>query len=85
MIGHNKVESLKAEENSNGWFSLLVFVSNHAHTNQQFVNCAYLKILHAFAPAPTLCTSTLDAVPGRCGELIRILFSFIVSSPPPPK
>ena len=47
------MESLKAEEKPNGWFSPLVFVSDHAHTNQQFVNCAYLKIRHhASAPSP---------------------------------
>ena len=64
IIGHNKVESLKAEEKPNGWFSPLVFVSDHAHTNQQFVNCAYLKILHASTSAPTLCTS----YPLRCTQ-----------------
>ena len=41
-------------------FFPLVLDSNLTLTNQQFVNCAYLKIRHhASAPAPTLCTSSV--------------------------
>ena len=46
------MESLEAKGEANvKFFSLLVFDSDHELTNQQFVNCAYLKILSALVPA----------------------------------
>ncbi len=52
------MESLEAKGKTNGkFFFLLVFGPDHELTNQQFVNCAYLEILSAVAPAlPCLLT-----------------------------
>ena len=52
IIGYN----ISGEPRSQGRsqrkvFLLLVSGPNHALTNQQFVNCAYLKILSALVPA----------------------------------
>ena len=52
------MESLEAKGETNvKFFLLLVSGSSHVLTNQQFVNCAYLEILPALAPAlPCLLT-----------------------------
>ena len=72
--------SLEAKGGGNvKFFLLLVSDSNHTLTNQQFVNCAYLEILSALAPALPVCLSVgkLTSTSNRlCAVSIPSVFSY---------